>query len=130
MAHPNEDRIRVGFEAFAAGDMAALMPLWTEDVAWHSAGDSPLSGDFNGHEELIGLFANVAQLSGGSYTTEINDIVANDSVGFARGTGAAARNGKTLDDTSVWVFKFRGDQVSEVWFHPFDGITSNTFWND
>lgn len=130
MAHPNEDLMLDGFEAFATGDMETLMALWTDDVVWHSPGRSPLAGDYSGAQELMGLFAQVFERSGGTYRNELLGISADDSIGFALATGKAERDGKSLDSPAVWVFRFQGQKVAEIWFHPYDLYASDEFWND
>ena len=42
MAHPNEDLIRKGYQAFAAQDMATLNELFADDVVWHAQGRNQL----------------------------------------------------------------------------------------
>jgi ketosteroid isomerase-like protein len=35
MAHPNEDLLRRGYEAFAAGDINTVLAIFSDDIAWH-----------------------------------------------------------------------------------------------
>jgi ketosteroid isomerase-like protein len=46
--HPNAERIRRAFDAFAQGDMATMTELIAEDTIWHIPGRGPLSGDHRG----------------------------------------------------------------------------------
>ena len=57
MAHPNADLVRKGFEAFAAGDMATLDAIMSDDVVWHASGAGVLAGDFVGKQAVFGSFA-------------------------------------------------------------------------
>ena len=61
MAHPNEDVVREGFAAFGRGDTDALQQYFAPDIRWHFPGRSPLAGDHNGIDEVIGF---IGQLSG------------------------------------------------------------------
>jgi hypothetical protein len=36
MAHPNEELVRRGYEAFATGDMETLRELLDPEIVWHS----------------------------------------------------------------------------------------------
>lgn len=53
MAHRNEDLVREGFVAFGRGDMEALDRLFADSATWHSAGDNPLAGDFEGKQQIF-----------------------------------------------------------------------------
>jgi ketosteroid isomerase-like protein len=35
MAHPNEDLLRRGYQAFSTGDMDTVLSLMADDIAWH-----------------------------------------------------------------------------------------------
>jgi ketosteroid isomerase-like protein len=51
--HPNAERIRRAFDAFAPGDMATMTELIAEDTIWHIPGRGPLSGDHQGRETVF-----------------------------------------------------------------------------
>lgn len=66
--HPNVARMRQGYEAFTTGDLAALEQLMTEDVRWHVAGRTPLSGTYEGRTAVVEFFGRVMELTEGSFT--------------------------------------------------------------
>jgi uncharacterized protein len=76
--HPNAVALRKGYEAFAAGDMETVGALFADDIAWHQSGNSPLSGDFAGKDAVFGIFAQLAELTAGTFGQEIHDLLAND----------------------------------------------------
>jgi uncharacterized protein len=76
--HPNAEALRKGYEAFAAGDMETVAALLADDIAWHQAGSGPLSGDFAGRDAVFGNFAQLAELTAGTFGQEIHDLLAND----------------------------------------------------
>ena len=59
--HPNAERIRRAFDAFARGDMTAMTELIAEDTVWHIPGGGPLSGDHQGRETVFALFGRLVQ---------------------------------------------------------------------
>jgi hypothetical protein len=67
VAHPNEDLAREGFAAFARGDMDAVGQFLGEDTRWHFPGRNPLSGDYEGVAEVLGVFGKVFELSGAHF---------------------------------------------------------------
>jgi uncharacterized protein len=56
MAHPNEDLIRRGCEAFNKGDAATLRELFDAEIVWHFPGRSVLAGDHRGTDAVLGFF--------------------------------------------------------------------------
>jgi ketosteroid isomerase-like protein len=66
MAHPNADLLHRGYDAFATGDIPTALGMFANDITWHVPGRSPLSGDYKGHEEVLGFFAKSMALSGGT----------------------------------------------------------------
>jgi uncharacterized protein len=130
MAHPNEELMRRGYEAFLGGDLAALSELLSDDIVWHAPGRNPLSGTFRGKDEVLGQLAKVMELSGGTFSLEIHDILADDEHAVVLVRATAERNGKRLDDTSVQVWHVADGKATEQWLHPWDLYAADEFWND
>jgi ketosteroid isomerase-like protein len=129
MAHPNEDLIRRGFDAFAKGDMDTLRELLDVDIAYHVPGRSPLAGEYHGPDEVLGLFARIFELSGGTYQVELHDAVANDEHTVALFTARGQREGTTLDDRSVLVSHVRDGRFTEVWLFSEDLYAVDAFFS-
>ena len=68
--HPNAVALRKGYAAFAAGDMDTVSSLFGDDIAWHQAGNSPLAGDLAGKDAVFGTFAQLVQLTAGTFGQE------------------------------------------------------------
>ena len=115
MAHPNEDLIRRGFDAFSKGDMDTLRELFQADIAYHVPGRSSVAGDYHGQDEVLGLFARIFELSGGTYQIELHDAVANDDHAVALFTARGQREGTTLEDRTVLVSHVRDGRFAEIW---------------
>jgi ketosteroid isomerase-like protein len=120
MAHPNEDLVRESFAAFGRGDMDALQKTWAEDIRWHIPGRSPLARDYQGIEQVTQGFALLAELTGGTASTELHDVLANDEHAVALFTLRGERSGKQLNENTVLIYHFRDGKISEVWTHPTD----------
>jgi uncharacterized protein len=129
LAHPNEDLVRRGFAAFGTGDIATLRELFADDIVWHVGGRSPITGDYKGKAEVLGFFAQLAERAGGTFRTDLHDVLANDEHVVALVKVTAEREGKTLKDNGAQVFHVHGGKVSETWFHPGDQYASDEFWS-
>jgi len=129
MAHPNEDRLRGGYQAFQTGNMDALRNEYlTPEVVWHAPGRSPISGDFKGVDEVLGNFAKSFELTDGTFSVELHDVLANDEHGVALATVKGERNGKKLNDNYTHVVHFRDGQVAESWVHQWDQYAVDEFF--
>src|ERR1700730_11262399 len=99
MAHPNEDVVREGFAAFGRGDMDALRDKFLADnVRWHLPGRNPLSGDYEGPEQVMQYFARILELTGGTLSIDLHDVLANDNHAVALYTIGGDRAGKQRRD--------------------------------
>lgn len=126
--HPNLEKARAGYEAFAKGDMASLNDLLSDDIVWHSGGNNILTGDFVGKEAVFGFFGRLAQETGGSFRNEIHDMLANDDHGVALVKASATRGGQTLEGNTVHVFHMSDGKLTEFWAFPEDQRAFDDFW--
>lgn len=129
MAHPNEDLIRRGFDAFAKGDMDTLRDLFDPAVAYHVPGRNPLAGDYNGPDQVLGLFARIFEVSGGTFQAELHDAVVNDEHAVALFIARGQREGATLEDRQVLVSHVRDGRFAEVWVLATDLYAFDTFFS-
>ncbi len=129
MAHPNEDLMRKGLEAFGKGDMETVQDLFADDIVWHVPGTSQLSGDYKGQGEVLGWLGKNAELSGGTLRTEVHDVLANDEHAVALFTVTAQREGKSLRDNACQVAHVSGGKVTESWIHAGDQQAVDDFWS-
>ena len=130
MAHPNEDLVREGFAAFGRGDMDALRKqFFTDDVCWHTPGRGLISGDYEGTEQVLQYFTRIFELTGGTFSLELHDVLANDEHAVARFTVRGERAGRQLTDNEVLTYHFRDGKISEVWSHTTDLYAADEFFS-
>jgi uncharacterized protein len=115
VAHPNEGVVRTGYDAFSRGDMETLRGLFVDNIVWHFPGRSQLAGDHRGVDAVLGFFAQIMELTGGTFQVELHDVVANDHHTVGLQIARAQRGGKSLEDHQVLVFHLRDGQIAEVW---------------
>jgi len=127
--HPNVGLVRKGYEAFAKGDMATLRELFSENVVWHISGNSPLAGEHRGRDAVFAMFAQTAELSGGTYRVELHDALANDEHAVALSRATASRQGKQLDSLDVETYHVRNGKITEAWSFSEDQRLTDEFWS-
>jgi ketosteroid isomerase-like protein len=120
MAHPDEELVRRGYDAFSRGDMETLREVFHPDLVWHSPGRNQLAGDHRGVEAVLGFFGRTMELTGGTFRVEVHDVVASDEHVVGLNSVAAQRGGKTLNGRNALVFHVRDGRATEVW----------QFWED
>ncbi len=129
MAHPNEELLRKGYEAFSRGDMNTLRDeVFAGDVTFHIPGKNQLAGNHVGKENVFNFLGKVMELSGGSFRIELHDLLASDEHAVALTNGTGQRGSKTANYHSVHVWDVRGGKISELWEHP-EQDKFDEFWS-
>ena len=127
MAHPNEELVRRGFDAFAKGDVDTLRELFDQDAIWHAPGRNPVAGDYQGVEAILGFFARTMEVTGGTFRAELHDVVANDEHAVAIYVSRGQREGRTLDNKDVLVQHIRNGRLAETWQLSADQYAADEF---
>jgi uncharacterized protein len=65
MIPTNATIIRKAYDDFANGNIPAVLEAFDKSITWHVPGHSPLSGDYKGHDEVVGFFKHTLALCGG-----------------------------------------------------------------
>ena len=120
MAHPNEELLRRGYEAFATADLDTVFSLFADDMVWHAGGSSPLAGDYRGHAEIMGFFGKLVELTGGTFRLNIHDVLANDTHGVVLVTAYAERDGQPLAAREANIWHLKDGKATEFWVFPED----------
>ncbi len=130
MAHPNEDPERETFAASGRGDIGALRnQYFAESMRLHYPGPSPLAGDHDGVAPGDGVLWPDPRAVGGTFRTELHDVVANDDHAVALFTAGVERADRRLEDRIVEVFHIRDGKAAEAWTYPADLHASDEFWS-
>jgi hypothetical protein len=127
MAHPNEELVRRGFDAFSKGDVETLRGLFDQDAVWHTPGRGPIAGDHRGVDAILGFFAQTMERTGGTFRVELHDIVANDEHAVSLYVARGEREGRTLEDKSVLVGHVRNGKFGETWMYSEDQYAADEF---
>ena len=126
--HPNEILLRMAYDAQARGDMDAYIDLLSDDVVLHIPGRSRIAGEYRGKEAVRRHFAEVAALSGGTFRTQVHDVLAGDDHVVGLVNAEADREGETAAVPRVHVWHVRDGKLAEVWVHPADQYVYDSFW--
>ena len=129
MGHPNEEIVRRAFDAFAKGDTDTLRESMDQDAVWYVPGRNQLSGDHRGVDAILGFFAKTMELSGGSFRTDVHDVVANDDHAVALFASRAERDGQPYENRNVLVIHIRNGKLTETWLMSEDQYAADEFFS-
>jgi uncharacterized protein len=113
--HPNVDRIRDGYAAFAKGDFATLNDLFAEDLLWHEPGRNQLAGDYSGREAVYQMFGRLMEITEGSFHLDLQSVFADDERGVSLVVTTASRDGRSVRSYDAHIFHLRDGKVVEFW---------------
>ncbi len=122
----NEQRVRSGYAAFAAGDLPAVEQLFHPDATWHARRLGQLGGDHEGWPSIAAFFGRTMELTNGTFTVTLEDTLSNDAHVAAVVRSRGERDGRTLDEQQLHLFRLDDGQVVEVW--QFAGAGADEFW--
>jgi ketosteroid isomerase-like protein len=126
--HPNIPRMREGYTAFAKGDLAAFDDLWADGIRWHNAGLGPMSGTFEGRQDIFAMFGRLLDVSEGSLRVEPRAFLADDEWGFAAVSISAHRGDRSLATMDVHTARLEDGRVVEFWQTSTEPERSDEFW--
>jgi uncharacterized protein len=127
VVNTNEDLLRQGYAAFASGDLATVQALIADDIVWHSGGANQLTGDYSGHQEVLGFFGRLLDVTGGTFRLEVHDILANDTHGIVLVTVHGHRDGRSVAAREVNIWHLEDGKAKEFWSFAENGAEMDDF---
>lgn len=124
----NVELVRRGYEAFNAGDMAALSEMFAEDAVWHVAGSGVLSGTKQGRDAVLAYFGELGARTQGNFQAKVKDIVGGENHTVAIQQTQGTNSGKTLDVATVITFVVRDGKITEGREYFEDTAKADDFW--
>lgn len=128
-AQDNAQLIRKGYEAFAKGDIPAVLAIFADDIAWHVPGRSALAGDYRGGQDVLGFFGQLQERSEGSFRLEMHDVLASEDHVVALVNEIAHRGDKSMNARSTHIWHVRDAKAAEFWAMTTDTYAVDEFWS-
>jgi hypothetical protein len=130
MAHPNEDLVRQGYDAFSSGDMDTLGKLMTPDVVHSVPGDNPTSGEHKGQDEVFAMYGQLFELSNGTMQVELLEVTAKgDDKVVSKHRSTAKRGDKSLDVEQTLEFTIVDGKITRLDEGSSDLAAEDAFWS-
>jgi uncharacterized protein len=130
MAHPNEDIVRRGYQAFGEGDLDTLRSLFAPDAVHVATGNSPVAGEYKGVDAILGYYGTLFELTDGTFAAELEDVKADgDDTVVATHRDKGQRGGKTLDQEETLTFTLADGKITRLVENHSDQATYDAFWS-
>ena len=124
----NIDRVKKGFEAFAAADMATLSELFDADARWRGEPTGILSGNYDGRDAIFAMFAQIGQETAGTFRSIPSTMAASGDKVFVQCEVTGDRKGRKLKAGEVLIFTLAEGRVREVRLYQEEPAQSAAFW--
>lgn len=125
-AQVNEQALKRMYEALGRGDLDTLLGSMTDDIEFRVTGRNAVSGDYGGKDGVLEFIGKLVELSGGTFTLEVVDLLVNDRHGVVLTKETASHNGKSLNNRAVHVWEMH-EGVARV-FRGYNQNTWDEFW--
>lgn len=126
----NIENTKKAYAAFGGGDIATLTELIAPDCIWHVSGRSQLTGDYVGHEQILGYFGKLYELTEGTFTATLDDVGETEAgLVTCMVTLNGRREGRTLTTRMVEIGRVNdAGQLAECWWYAEDAYTADEFF--
>jgi ketosteroid isomerase-like protein len=121
--------IRKAYADFGKGDIPAVLAAFDKSITWHVPGHSPLSGDYRGHDEVLGFFNHTFALCDGVFAIEVHHILAETDLVVALVTVKAERNSRSAAFQEVHVWRLVNGRATDFREFQGDEQTEDRFWS-
>src|SRR2546427_7660096 len=112
--HPNQAVVEELYAAFESKDAAALKNLIATDAVWHIPGSSLISGDHRGHAEIFAYFEKLQELTGGTFSAELIDVLASDMQAAALAAAKGTRGDRVYEQTYLLLLRIHQDPILQA----------------
>lgn len=127
-AAENEAVVRKIFDAFARKEGLALRGLFAEEASWSVPGQGLMAGLYEGREAIFRFLAKLPKETGGTYRSELIDVLSSDDRAAALYRAHGMRDGRTLELDQVLLFRIEDGLVRDVLALPSDPDAFERFW--
>jgi ketosteroid isomerase-like protein len=128
IAQSPADVVRRAHDAFATGDVDAVMRLCADEITFHIPGTSPLAGEWAGRERVLEFFAKAAELSEGTLALSPDEVLADGERVVVLTRVHARRKGRSETFTNVHAMRVVDGKITELREYMGDERREDRFW--
>jgi ketosteroid isomerase-like protein len=128
LPHSNAELVERAFAAFGRDALTVARAL-ADDVVWRVPGDTVMSGEYRGRDDVLQFLRQTRVQSDDTYRTELRYVVADDERAVAVYRARGERKGRTLDIEQALFCEIRDGRLADVAAVPFDYPAFVAFWS-
>jgi ketosteroid isomerase-like protein len=128
MSHPLEPIIREAYAAFARGDVDGYLGPCASDFDFIVPGTGGICGIWAGKQGLLDLAGKAMTISAGTFTEEIEDVLANDRHAVVLAAHRFTRDGSPKEYRTAHVYEVRNGQLARCFEQPRDSAAFHEAW--
>jgi ketosteroid isomerase-like protein len=129
MKHSTVTLLEKAYSDFAQGNWEGFLGICPDQMTFQVPGKSKLAGKFT-KSNFVSAYANQLQeLSGGTFQTEIHDVMATDLHATVLATNKLVRAGKTIELRTVHVWRFQDGKPVAWYEYPRDLYLYDSIWS-
>ena len=129
MSDSNSVIIRKAYDDFAKGNIPSVFAAFDAGITWHVPGHSPLSGDYAGHDQIGGFFQRTMELSGGAFSIDVHNVLAENDLVVVLATVNAKRNGLSASFPEIHVWRMKNGKATDFREYQGDEQREDRFWS-
>ena len=127
----NDELVRQGYAAFGTGDMDALRAMFAPDAVHSVSGNTPISGDYKGVDEILGFYGQLFERTGGTFKAELKSAKAEgNSTVVAVHHETGTRGDKSLDQDCTLTFTIADGKLTRLVDEHADQDAYDAFFAD
>lgn len=127
--HPNVTVVNRMTKAVFENDEDTLSELFTDDLIFHVRGPFPRPGDHEGVAGFLGTMGAIFELTDGDVKLEQLFCIADGPWAAEWEHAVFGRDGRTLEANDMFVYRFEGAQIAELWMISAASTGSESFWD-
>lgn len=115
---------------YAGGAVDPVRSLLCRDVVWHVPGRTPIAGDHQGIENVIGYMLRRRDVADRTLRLHRRELLVGEGEHFAALTdGSAVIAGRAREWSTIGLYRLRGERLAECRLMPFDQTDFDSIWN-
>ena len=119
MGQSDEDVVRAYIDATEDLDLERMGELIADDIVGHVPGNNPISGDYQGREEVMAYYNRLFERSkaaGGGIEVDMHDLLVSDDHVVV----LSSRTFAAVEARAVVIYHVEDGKIEEVWVHEAD----------
>lgn len=114
----NAALVRTMVSAFMTGDLETVVASFAPDAVWELPGRGRLAGEYKGPEAIVGFLASSFELSGGTLSLELMDVLSSDTGAAHLQHITADYEGRHLECVEVLVHEIVDGRIVRTYHRP------------